>query len=72
MHAASVENDICALWYPVAIYDVIRKGSTHGEVHHWVEAQTFVDESLQHLQLLEVPVLKLSLTCGKTVAMGCT
>lgn len=68
VHAAGVENDICTLWYPVAVYDVIRQGSTHGEVHHRVEAQTFIDEALQHLQLLKVLVLKLSLTCSKTMA----
>lgn len=62
MHAAGVEDNICALGDPVAIYDVIKQGSTHGEVHHRVEAQAFVDEALQLLQPLEVPVLKLPLT----------
>lgn len=68
MHAASVENNICTLRYPVAIDDVIRQGSTHGEVHHRVEAQAFVDEALQPLQLLQVLVLKLFLTYKETMA----
>lgn len=69
VHVAGVQNDICALRYPVAIYNVIRQGSTHGEVHHRVEAQAFIDEALQQLQLLNIPVLKLSLTYIETMAM---
>lgn len=64
VHSACVQNDVCALRDPVAFYDVIRQGSTHGEVHHWVEAQAFVDEALHHLQLVKILVLKLSLTCS--------
>lgn len=64
VHSACVQNDVCALRYPVAFYDVIGQGSTHGEVHHWVEAQAFVDEALHHLQLVKILVLKLSLTCS--------
>lgn len=67
VHVAGVQNDICALWYPEAIYDVIGQGSTHGEVHHRVKPQAFVDEALQHLQLLKVPVLKLSFTYSETM-----
>ena len=69
MHAAGVQNNICAFWYLVTIYDIIREGSSHGEVHHRVKAQALVDEALQHLQLLKVPVLELSLACGETVAL---
>lgn len=68
VHAARVENDVCALRHPVAIYDVIRQGSAHGDVHHRVEAQALVDEALQHLQPLKVPVLQLPLACGDTTA----
>ncbi len=64
---ACVQDDVCPLRHPVAIYNVIRQGSTHGEVYHRVEAQAFIDEALQHLQLLKVPVLKLSLTFNTTV-----
>lgn len=67
MHLACVQNDICALWHSVAFYDVVRQGSAHGEVHHWVEAQAFVDEALQHLQLVKVLVLKLPLTCKQDI-----
>lgn len=62
VHVAGVQNDVCALRYPVTLNDIIRQGSTHGEVHHRVEAQAFVDEGLQHAQLLKVPVLQLPLT----------
>lgn len=62
VHAARVQDDICALWHPVTFDDVIRQGSPHGEVHHRVEAQALVDETLQHLQLLKVPILHLSVT----------
>lgn len=68
VHAAGVQDDICALRYPVAVYDVIRQGFTHGEIHHRVEAQAFLDEALQHLQLLKVPVLERSLTCSQAMA----
>lgn len=44
---AGVQNDVCALRYRVAIYDVVRQGPAHGEVHHRVEPQAFVDEALQ-------------------------
>lgn len=67
VHVAGVQNDICALRYPVAIYDVITKGFTHGEVHHGVKTQAFTDEALQYLQLGKVPVLKVSLPCRETV-----
>lgn len=67
VHVAGVQDDIRALRYPVAVNDVIRQGSTHGEVHHRMETQAFVDETLQDLQLLKVPVLKLSLTCSETI-----
>lgn len=70
MHVAGVQDDVCALRDPVALYDVIRQSSTHGEVNHRVEAQAFVDEALQHLQLLQVPVLKLSLTFNKKTVMA--
>lgn len=68
MHAAGVQDDICALWDPVAVYDVIGQGLTHGEVHHGVEAQALVDEALQHVQLLKVPVLERPLTCSQTTS----
>lgn len=64
---AGVQNDVCSLRHPVAIYDVIRQSSAHGEVHHRVEPQALVDEALQHMQLLRVPVLKLSLTYSETM-----
>lgn len=67
VHVAGVQNDIYALWDAVAINDVIRQGTAHGEVHHRVEAQALVDEALQHLQLLEVPILKLSITYSITL-----
>lgn len=67
VHVAGVQNDICALRHPVAIYDVITKGFTHGEVHHGVKTQAFTDEALQNLQLGKVPVLKLSLPYRETV-----
>lgn len=57
VHAPGVEDDVGALRHPVALDDVIRQGSAHGEVHHWVEAQALVDEGLQHLQLVKVPLL---------------
>lgn len=57
MHVPGVQNDVGALRHPVTLNDVLRQGSTHGEVHHWVEAQALVDEGLQHLQLLKVPLL---------------
>lgn len=62
VHVARVQNDICALWYPVALNDVIRQSSSHGEVHHRVEPQAFVDEAFQNMQLLEVSILQLSFT----------
>lgn len=62
VHVAGVQNDVCALRYPVALNDIIRQGSTHGEVHHRVEPQAFIDEGLQHEQLLKVPVLQLPVT----------
>lgn len=62
VHVAGVQNDVGALRHPVTLNDVIRQGSTHGEVHHWVEAQALVDEGLQHLQLLKVPLLERLLT----------
>lgn len=65
MHVAGVKNDVCALWYPVTLNDIIRQGSAHGEVHHRVEPQAFVDEALQHVQLREVPLLQLPVTCSQ-------
>lgn len=67
VHAACIQDDVCALLNPVAVYDVIKKGSTHGEVHHRVEAQAFVDEAFQHRQLLKIFILQLSVTWSKTV-----
>lgn len=65
VHVAGVQNDVCALRYPVTLNDIIQQASTHGEVHHRVEPQGFVDEGLQHAQLLKVPVLQLPLTCDQ-------
>lgn len=65
VHVAGVQNDVCALGYPVTLDDIIRQGSTHGEVHHRVEPQGFVDEGLKHAQLLKVPVLQLPVTCSQ-------
>lgn len=62
VHEPRVQNNVGALRHPVALDDVISQGSPHGEVHHWVEAQALVDEGLQHLQLLEVPLLQRLLT----------
>lgn len=62
VHVAGVQNDVCALRHPVTLDDVIRQGSTHGEVHHRVEPQGFIDEGLQHAQLLKVPILQLPVT----------
>lgn len=67
VHVAGVQDDVCSLRHPVAVYDVIRQSSAHGEVHHRVEPQALVDEALQHMQLLRVPVLKLPLTYSKTM-----
>lgn len=65
VHVARVQNDVGALRYPVALDDVIRQGSTHGEVHHRVEPQALVDEALQHVQLLQVSLLQPPLTYGR-------
>lgn len=62
VHVAGVQNDVRALRYPVTLNDIIRQGPTHGEVHHRVEAQAFVDEGLQHAQLLKVRVLQRPVT----------
>lgn len=62
VHVAGVQDDVCALRYPVTLNDIIRQGSTHGEVHHRVEPQAFVDEALHHAQLLKVPVLQMPVT----------
>lgn len=67
VHVAGVQDDVCSLRHPIAVYDVIRQSSAHGEVHHRVEPQALVDEALQHMQLLRVPVLKLPLTYSKTM-----
>lgn len=65
VHAARIQDNVGALLHPVPVYDVIEKGSTHGEVHHWVEAQAFVDEAFQHLQLLKILILQLAVPWSK-------
>lgn len=64
MHAARVQDDVCSRGDPVAVDDVIRQRAAHGEVDHRVEAQTLVDEVLQHQQPVKVAVLDRPVACG--------
>lgn len=65
VHVAGVQNDVCAFRHPVTLNDIIRQRPTHGEVHHRVEPQAFVDEALQHAQLLKVSLLQPPVTCSQ-------
>lgn len=62
VHAARVQDDVCPFPYTVAVDDIISQGPPHCEVHDGMEAQAFVYEALHDLQLVEVCVLKRSLT----------